>query len=728
MGAVMAKSNIDFRISGMHCASCASNIERKLKKIKGVKSAAVNYGNDSAYVEYNSSVCRPSDLAASVESLGYTPHLSETTEAEELDKRQELISLRNKVIISIIITTPLLVGAMFNLPLINNPWVEFALATPIQFWIGKQYYQSTYSALKNRLANMDTLVALGTSVAYLYSLYNLLVSPNSHIYFETSATIITLILLGKYFELRAKGATGAAIKKLLGLSAKTARLIKDSKEISIPIDQVVLGNILRVKPGDKIPVDGVIMSGGSSVNESMITGESLPVLKKLGDSVIGATINLSGSFDMKATKVGSDTTLANIINMVKKAQGSKAPIQRLADTISGYFVPVVIMLSLATFLVWFNLGTFSQALTHLVSVLIIACPCALGLATPTSIMVATGRGADLGILVKNAESLELTDKTKVVLMDKTGTLTIGNPAVQDYRMIDNSQINKTNLMTAIKSVEALSSHPLASAIVKGLVGKLDKVTGFKDIPGQGVIGTWQNKQVVIGTEELLVSNKIKISNALQKYLSLWTAKGWSVIHGALSGRHLVSIAIADTVRKDSHIVIETLKQKGIKPVMVTGDNQLVAKAIASKVGIDEVVAQVLPNNKQEVVVKYQQEIGTVMMIGDGINDAPALAAADVGIAMGEGTDIAIETSGLTLLRSDIKLVSTAFALAHRTMQNIRQNLAWAFGYNITLIPVAMGILYPIWGIELSPMLAGAAMAFSSVSVVTNSLRLKNIKL
>ena len=711
----------------MHCASCAMNIERKLKRTKGVSSVAVNYGNDSAYVEYDPKVCRIDDIANSVKSVGYTPHLDDTPEKAEEDKRTELHALKSKVIISAVLTIPLLLGAMLNIPGLNKPLVQLLLASPVQFWVGWQYYQSAWSGLKNRLANMDTLVALGTSVAYFYSLATLVFKLDAHIYFETSATIITLILLGKYFELSAKGATGEAIKKLLDLSPKTALLLKGNEELVVPVSELKIGDILRVKPGDKIPVDGLVVSGETSVNESMITGESMPIGKIKGQEIIGGTVNISGSIDVKASKIGADTVLSNIIEMVKKAQGSRAPIQRLADTISGYFVPIVIILSLATFLAWFNLGTLSQALTHMVSVLIIACPCALGLATPTSIMVATGRGASLGVLVKNAEVLELADKTKVALLDKTGTLTAGEPAVQDV-VISSTKFSDAQVKAAVRSIETLSNHPLALAIVSGLQGKISQISSFHDHPGRGVSGSWNGSKILIGTESLLKNNQVKLSENFAKKTAEWASSGWSVVHIAISGAHVGSIAIADTIRKDSVDVIKYFKRENILPVMVTGDSHTVARAVAAKIGISIVESEVMPEDKQSLVAKYQKDRGIVMMVGDGINDAPALAASDVGVAMGGGTDVAIESAGVTLLRSDIKLIPTTISLAKKSMQNIRQNLGWAFGYNIILIPVAMGALYPIWGIELSPMLAGAAMAFSSVSVVTNSLRLKRVKL
>lgn len=730
-----------FRISGMHCASCAINVERKLKSTQGVKSAAVNYGSEEAHVEFDTKT-RIEDLGKVVSSLGYTPHLvEESLDDIEQDKQDELVALRNKLVISSVFTFFLLIGAMFPFApaWLKSNWVMFALATPVQFWVGWQYYQSTWSGLKNRLSNMDTLVALGTSVAYFYSAVvtvfhaSLLASFNLdfHVYFETSATIITLILLGKYFEMSAKRRTSGAIKKLLGLQAKTAHLLVGSKVTVVPLDSIKVGDMLRVFPGEKIPVDGTIEDGTTSVDESMVTGESLPISKNKGDQVIGSTINGSGSIDMIAKKVGGETMLATIIELVRRAQGSRAPIQRLVDQISGYFVPTIIILALATFLIWFNFGpepAFIRALLNMISTLIIACPCALGLATPTSIMVATGRGAEAGILVKDAETLEIASRVKTILFDKTGTLTRGKPTIQNSAYAKMTKANRTKLDKVIVSVESRSHHPLASAVMGGIKASPTKnPTSFQDISGFGVRAKVDSKVVVIGSQRLLIREKISLDKKLEKKTANWSSQGWTLIYVASDGTHLATLAVADPIRKESAAVIKRLNKRGINPVMVTGDNKGTASAIARELGIQDVRAEVLPSGKEALVREYQ-ELGLVAMVGDGINDAPALARADVGLAMGSGTDVAIESAGITLLRSDISLVPRALELSRVTMQNIRQNLAWAFGYNILLVPVAMGALYPFFGLELNPMFASAAMAFSSVSVVLNALRLKTIKL
>lgn len=745
-------NNQTFRISGMHCASCALNIERKLQKTQGIKSANVNYGSETATVEYDETVTRSKDLASAVSSLGYQAHLGKESEDQvETEKKQELSALKLKLVVSAAFTILLLVGAMvpFAFPWLMSPWTMWLLSTPVQFWAGWSFYQSAWSGLKNRSANMDTLVALGTSVAYFFSVFatvfrGILVQAGiePHVYFEISATIITLILLGKFLEARAKSATSTAIKKLIGLSPKTANLLVGGKVQTVPIDQIKLGDLLLVKPGEKIPVDGIIMDGDSTIDESMVTGESLPVEKKVKDTVIGATVNLTGAIEVKATKVGSETMLAQIIELVRRAQGSRAPIQKLADQVSGIFVPIVIMLGIGTALIWFNWGpepVLVMSLMSLINVLIIACPCALGLATPTSIMVATGRGAEIGILVKNAESLERASRVKTVIFDKTGTLTKGKPAVQAFEFVGKDD---KRLMALASAVESRSAHPLAAAIARDLPEKAGlkdshlKVTHFTDRAGLGVEGTVGEDQVLIGKQELLSKAKVKLNPGLDKKTAGWADNGWTVVRVAVNGEEVGHIALADTIKEDAKEVVRELTRMGIKSVMVTGDNEQTAQAIARLAGIKVVEAGVLPEGKEIIVRKYQAEgqkgspraSHGVAMIGDGVNDAPALAASDVGIAMGEGTDVAIESAGMTLLRSDITLVPQAFKLSRATLRNIKENLVWAFGYNIILIPVAMGVLYPIWGIQLNPILAGGAMAFSSVSVVTNSLRLKRAKL
>lgn len=722
----------------MHCASCAMNIERSLKKTKGVTSANVNYGSESASVDYDPSICNNQDLGKAVSRLGYTPHLEqESIEEVEKEKEREIKELQTKLKVSSIFTILLIFGAMFPFAPVwlKNPWVQLLLATPVQLWVGAQYYQSTWSALKNRLSNMDTLVALGTSSAYFYSLFALLTSHFSlfsfqfspHYYFETSATIITLILLGKYFEARAKRQTTGAIKKLIGLQPKSANLVVGKSVKSVLVEEIKVGDKLLVKPGEKIPVDGKIIDGNTTIDESMVTGESIPVEKGVGSQVIGSTLSVSGSITIEAEKVGGDTMLASIVELVRHAQGSRARVQRVADTVSSYFVPTVIILSLITFLLWFNLGeqaTFLPALLSMISVLIIACPCALGLATPTSIMVATGRGAKEGILIKDASTLEIASLVKTVIFDKTGTLTQGKPRVEKQVYLGK---NKKELISIIKSVESRSAHPLALAIATDLKGPSLKVSNFQDKAGLGVMAKVGKHKVVIGKEELLKTNKIKLNSKLQQKSSEWSSYGWTIVCVSVNGEDVARLALADSIKNESQDVVKELKHMGINSVMVTGDNEKTARAIADLAGIKELEAGILPSGKEEILRKYQKN-GKVMMVGDGINDAPALAASDVGIAMGGGTEIAMESAGITLLRSDISLVPKSIRLAQSTMTNIKQNLAWAFGYNIILIPVAIGALYPLWGIQLNPMIASAAMAFSSVSVVLNSLRLKNLNL
>ncbi|MCB9812984.1 MAG: copper-translocating P-type ATPase [Pseudomonadales bacterium] len=750
---------ISFHVSGMHCASCASNVQRKLTKTHGVISSNVNYANEQATLVINEHKFNAFLASKAVESLGYQAHIGveDTTDLAEKERNVEIASLKNRLFLSVFLTIFLLIGSMipFSPKILMNPWVMFLLATPIQFWVGKNYYKSAWSAFLNKTTNMDTLIVLGTSVAYFFSII-VLIFKNSfesngiqtHVYFETSATIITLILLGKYFETRAKGQTSLAIKKLIGLQAKVAHLVIGKTVKDVQISKLKVGDILLVKPGEKVPVDGVVFSGTSYLDESMVTGESLPVEKIKGDRVIGSTINKSGSFEMKTEKIGSDTMLANIIQLVKSAQGSRPPIQKLVDVVSSYFVPVVIVLSILTFGIWFFFGPepkLIRALVSMISVLIIACPCALGLATPTSLMVGIGKGAQIGILIKNAEALETANKITTIIFDKTGTLTKGKPEVQkaefsdDLALIEKAfnwtlpdNLNfKTYLQSLIMSVETKSHHPLADAVVKYFAknkGQKFEVKNFKDIPGKGVMGVVDGKDVLVGNRKFLVENGTEPNKKLDQKSQDWQNNGHTVTYISVNNIHLLSLGIADAVKEESRNVIKKLSDIGVKVLMMTGDNAGTAKYIANSIGLSEYIAEVLPDDKEQKVKELRKNGDVVGFIGDGINDAPALAAADVGIAMGLGTDVAIESAGITLLRSDISLVPQAIHLSKLTMQNIKQNLAWAFGYNILLIPVAMGALYPIWGIQLNPMLASAAMAFSSLSVVSNALRLRKIKL
>ena len=688
-----------FPIVGMHCASCAKLIERKLSKIPGVLSCAVNYGSEQATIEADEKV-KDGDLTNAVADIGYKAIINaegEKTpdEIKEEEKGRELYRLKIKVIVSGILSSIIFIGSFPELFGFNiNALVLLALATPVQFWAGWEFYLATWSGLRNRTASMDTLIAIGTTAAYGYSIFSLF-GLVSGMYFDTAAVIITLILLGRFLEAKAKAHTSDAIKKLLGLQAKTARVIRDGREIDIPIEEVKLGDKIRVRPGEKIPVDGVIVEGESAIDESMVTGESIPVDKIAGSSVIGATINKSGTFVFKATKVGSDTMLSQIVKMVSEAQGSKAPIQRLADIVSSYFVPAVLMLAVLVFVIWFDFGFFGFAFVNTIAVLIIACPCAMGLATPTAIMVGTGKGAGKGILIKDAESLETLHKVKTIIFDKTGTLTKG-------QMILVNETDNKHLQIAA-SLEKNSEHPIAQAIVnraKEKKIKLLEVTKFKALEGLGVEGIINGKRYFLGKSK----------------------EGGVVL--TINHRQLAIFKVSDEMKEGVKEVVAGLTSKGIDVWMITGDNEKVAHEIAKKAGIKNVLAGVLPSQKKDKVKEFKD----VAFVGDGINDAPALAASSVGIAMGTGTDVAIESAGVTLLNRDIRSVLTAFNLSRVTLNVIKQNLFWAFGYNVILIPVAAGVLYPFFGLLLNPALAAFAMAASSISVVVNSLRLKTLKI
>ena len=740
----MAEVKKSYPIKGMHCASCVRVTERALKKTPGVKDAVVNLATAKATVTYDADNCTPQQLAASIAKTGYTLELEEKSEEiQKKEKQKELTKLRTKVIVSLaggaLILWGSFPGLMNTAPeILKNFFVQLLLATPIQFWAGSEFYRATIPALKHRTANMDTLVALGTTVAYIYSVF---VTFFPHVvanlgidhmpYFDVAAIVIGLILLGRYFEAKAKAGTSDAIKKLIGMQAKTARVVRGGKEIDIPIDQVIHNDIIRVRPGEKIPVDGVIVEGESSIDESMITGESIPVDKAKGDTVVGATMNKSGTFTYKATKIGSDTMLAQIIKLVEEAQGSKAPIQRMADLVSSYFVPIVIMLAFLTFGVWYIFGgqsAFLFALLNTVAVLIIACPCAMGLATPTAIMVGTGKGAEHGILIKDAESLEIAGKIKTVVFDKTGTLTKGKPEVTD--IISLNKLKKDEVLHLAASIEKGSEHSLAEAIVKYADEqkvKLDSVSKFKAIAGHGVEGLVGKEQVFFGNRRLMDRENVSYEE-VKEQISKLENEGKTVMLLAVDKKLVGLVAVADTIKETAKKGVEALQKKGIEVVMITGDNQRTANAIAKKLGIDRVLAEVLPDQKEAEVRKLQGEGKKVAMVGDGINDAPALAAADVGIAMGTGTDVAIEAADITLINKDLQSVASAIELSKKTMRTIKLNLFWAFGYNVILIPVAMGVLYPFFGLLLSPIFASVAMATSSVSVVSNSLLLKRYKI
>ncbi len=699
-----------FPIVGMHCASCARLIERSVGRIPGVVSCAVNYGSETAMVELDASQVSNSQLEKVIENTGYKAIISDNKgkegsespeEEKERLKSEEYKKLKTKVIISGILSTIIFFGSFPELFKINlNPIILLLLATPVQFWAGREFYLATWSGLKNRAASMDTLIAIGTSAAYGYSVLAIL-GILKGMYFDTAAVIITLILLGRLLEAKAKSHTSDAIKKLLGLQAKTARVVRNGKETDIPISEVKAGDLLRVRPGEKIPVDGTITEGESSVDESMVTGESIPVDKIKGASVIGSTLNKTGSFVFKATKVGSETMLSRIVELVKEAQSSRAPIQRAADIVSSYFVPIVLMISVATFVVWYVLGFPLSAFINLVAVLIIACPCAMGLATPTAIMVGTGKGAEHGILIKDASSLETAHKIKTIIFDKTGTLTLGKPKVTD--------VSDSKILPIIASLEKGSEHALGEAILTYAEEKKVKflsVAKFNSIPGKGIEGVVKDKKYFFGKIESKTDEIKKLEE-----------KGKTVMGLSSGGKLLGFIAVADTLKEGVLEVVNQLSQKGIASLMLTGDNERTANAIARQAGIKDAVAEVLPDQKAEKVKEYSN----VAFVGDGVNDAPALAAATIGIAMGTGTDVAIESAGITLLNKDFRSILSAINLSKKTMAVIKQNLFWAFGYNVVLIPIAaLGIL--------SPMLASLAMAASSISVVLNSLRLNKVKI
>lgn len=714
-----------FPIIGMHCASCARLIERKLSKTPGVISCSVNYGSEQATVEHEMSVT-DEQLAKAVEGAGYKallgPNDAKTPdEIKEEAKKAELADLKRKVIVSAVLSVFVFLGSFpewfpFVPFLLTHPFALLILTTPVQFWAGKSFYQATWSGLRNRTASMDTLIAIGTSAAYFYSVISLF--TEGQMYFDTAAVIITLILLGRYLEAKAKAHTSDAIKKLLGLQAKTARVIRGGGEVDIPIEEVVVGDLIRVRPGEKIPVDGVITDGSSSVDESMVTGESIPVEKIKGDTVIGATLNKSGSFKFRATKVGSETMLARIVKMVAEAQSSRAPIQRLADLVSSYFVPIVLMLAVATFVVWFDFSTFTSAFTNMIAVLIIACPCALGLATPTAIMVGTGKGAERGILIKNAEALEIAHKVKTIIFDKTGTLTEGKPVVTDV-------VGHKSTLQIAASLEQGSEHSLAEAIVSYAKEKaiaFRRVRMFQAIAGHGIEGSINGKKYYFGNRALMKREKIDIKKYEGQIAKLEEEGKTVMILARRHGEPLGLIAVADTLKKSAKETVAALNKKGIAVWMITGDNKRTAKAVSRLAGIKNIMAEVLPEDKAAKV--RELKTSTVAFVGDGINDAPALASADIGIAMGTGTDVAIESAGITLLNKDLRSVVSAIDLSKKTLTVIKQNLFWAFGYNTVLIPVAMGILYPFFGVLLNPALAAFAMAASSISVVGNSLRLK----
>ncbi|MGF9853533.1 heavy metal translocating P-type ATPase [Bacillus paramobilis] len=738
LGYGVKKESVELNISGMTCAACANRIEKGISKMEGVSTATVNFALETAHVEYAGNEVTLEDIMQKVKKLGYqAKRKEEAVQNEQHDRNDFIKQQKKKLMLSAIFALPLLwtmVGHfsftswIWAPEFLMNPWVQLLLATPVQFYIGKQFYVGAYKALRNKSANMDVLVVLGTSAAYFYSLYVTIASigkPHHQVemYYETSAVLITLILLGKLFESLAKGKSSEAIKKLMGLQAKTAIVIRNGNEMSIPLEEVVVGDVLIVKPGEKIPVDGEVVEGTSAIDESMLTGESIPVQKQKGDEVIGATVNKNGSLKIKAVKVGKDTALAQIIKVVEDAQGSKAPIQRVADVISGIFVPIVIGIAIITFLVWFFIvepGDFVSALEKLIAVLVIACPCALGLATPTSIMAGSGRSAEYGILFKGGEHLEGTQKIDIVLVDKTGTVTKGKPELTNVEV---EKIDEVAFLYLVGSAEKNSEHPLAEAIVEGVKNKgieLGSTTEFEAIPGYGIRAVVENREVLIGTRKLMEKENIKAEHVYPSMEQLENEGKTAMLVG-IDGGYAGLVAVADTVKETSKEAVTKLKDMGIQVVMITGDNERTAHAIAKQVGIEHVRAGVLPEDKANEVKKFQVGNKHVAMVGDGINDAPALAVADIGMAMGTGTDVAMEAADVTLMRGDLRSIADAIFMSKKTMRNIKQNLFWALFYNALGIPIAAAGF-------LAPWLAGAAMAFSSVSVVLNALRLQRVRL
>jgi len=729
---------IQLNIQGMTCASCVAHVEKGIKKTSGIDMAAVNLATEKATISYDPKETDIEHIIKSVVDAGYAASIPNEEDAseEQKDKDKQLKKLRLQTLISALLSTPLFL-AMFvgifkiqPLMFLHNPLLQLILATPVQFWIGARFYRGAWKSIRAGSPGMDVLVALGTSSAYFFSIFNGFFAKSlgvdtTGLYFEASAIIITLVLLGKYLESNAKGKTSEAIKKLMGLQPKTARVERDGEVVEVPISDVIIGDIIHIKPGDRIPVDGVILAGNTAVDESMITGESMPVEKKAGDKLVSGTINSYGSVQFRAEHVGKDSVLSRIIAIVEEAQGSKAPIQKLADKVAAVFVPVVLIISVVTFLIWFFvLGSLTSAIISSVAVLVIACPCALGLATPTAIMVGTGVGAQRGILIKNGEILQSAGKLTAVVLDKTGTITMGKPEMQELISLgEDSESRRDELLVIAASLEQNSEHPLARAVVMAAEDKnidLLAVDNFKAVPGKGIKASLNSREYLIGTEKYLSENKISSATYADQKAELEN-QGNTVVVLSNEKEALALITIADSIKETSREGVQMLKNLGLEVYMITGDNRRTADAIAAKAGITNVLAEVLPEGKAAEVQKLQSKNQVVAMVGDGVNDAPALATADTGIAMGQGSDIAMESADITLMRGDLKEIAASILLSRKTMGKIKQNLFWAFFYNSIGIPfAALGFLNPI--------IAGAAMAFSSVSVVSNSLSLKNFKM
>jgi P-type Cu+ transporter len=738
-------TRLDFPVKGMHCAGCVGRVERALMATPGIQRAVVNLATERATVELASDGPVLADLRRVVAAAGYTvpediATTPETEDREQALRRQENRLLQLKFLVGAALSVPVLVGSMHEVftwapHWLRSPWLLLALTTPVQFWVGGQFHRGFVKELAHGSLSMNALVSIGTSAAYFFSVAVTLwphrfMAAGAMPYYEASALLMTFLVLGRWLEARARGGTSEAIRRLVALRPRTARVLRGRQEEDIAIGDVTVGDLLRVRPGERIAVDGEIVEGASTVDESMLTGESLPVEKGPGATVVGGSVNRTGSFTFRATRVGKDTVLARIIGLVEEAQGSKAPIQRLADRVASVFVPVILVIAAVTFGVWWFWGpapAFFSALTSAVGVLVIACPCAMGLATPTAIMVGTGKGAQLGVLIRSAEALELLHRVSVVVLDKTGTLTSGKPVVTD--VVPASGVAADELAALAAAAEQGSEHPLGEAIVgfakaQGL--GLPPISSFRAVPGQGVEALAAEGCILLGNARMMAACEIDIS-ALEAAARQLALDGKSTVYVALAGRAQGLIAVADPLKPDAPLAVQALRELGLDVTMLTGDTRLTAEAIARKAGIARVIAEVLPEQKVAEIERLRHGGRLVAMVGDGINDAPALARADVGIAMGSGTDIAIEAADVTLMRGDLRGVVTAIELSHRTIRIIKENLVWAFGYNLVLVPVAAGALYPIWGIQLSPILAGLAMALSSVSVVANSLRLKRFR-
>lgn len=729
----------NFPLTGMTCSSCAVSVENIIKKQKGVKNVSVNYANSTAFIEYEPDTANTNIFKSEVQSIGYDLILDEkdSIDKQNIMEKRKYKDLKFKTVWSVILSLPIVLIAMFFMDIPYANWIMLVLATPVVFWFGRAFFLNAYGQSKHLKANMDTLVAMSTGIAYLFSTFNTIYPEfwhargmHPHVYFEAVSVVIAFILLGKLLEERAKSNTSSAIKKLIGLQPKSVTLIQeDGIETEILVSQVQAGNKLLVKPGEKIPVDGEIINGYSFVDESTITGESLPVEKARGDKVYAGTINQKGSFQLTAQKVGSETVLAQIIRMVQEAQGSKAPVQKLVDKIAGIFVPVVIAVSIISFIMWIFLGgdnAITQALLAMVTVLVIACPCALGLATPTAIMVGIGKGAEKGILIKDAESLELAQKLNSIILDKTGTITEGKPEVTDI-IWNRPEEDRKELKQILLSIESRSEHPLAEAVKTSL--KYDEnipeaLDSFESQTGLGVKATLNKVNYYVGNKILMENNSVKCEGEIIRKAEGMQEKGNTIVYFSKNHELIAVITIADKIKATSAKAVRNLQSQNIDVYMLTGDNNKTAEAVAKKTGIINFKAEVMPADKAEFIKHLQKEGKVVGMVGDGINDSQALALADVSIAMGKGSDIAIDVAKMVIISSDLRLIAEAIKLSRLTVKTIKQNLFWAFIYNLIGIPVAAGLLYPIWGFTLNPMIAGAAMAFSSVSVVSNSLRLK----